>query len=80
VRFVLASSGHIAGIINPPGNKNAAYWTFKEGRPRRLLPRWGDWSAWLPACAAGAMVLPPAMGSAANPPLRNAAGLYVMEK
>ena len=35
VRFILASSGHIAGIINPPGSKSAAYWTTQEGPPRR---------------------------------------------
>ena len=32
MHFVLASSGHIAGIINPPGGKGT-YWTNKE-RPR----------------------------------------------
>jgi polyhydroxyalkanoate synthase subunit PhaC len=92
VRFILASSGHVAGIINPPGSKNAAYWTTKEGPAAAKTPQewrahaerydgswWGDWSAWL-AARAGAMVHPPALGSAANPPLCDAPGTYVMEK
>jgi polyhydroxyalkanoate synthase len=92
VRFALASSGHIAGIINPPGNKNAAYWTFKEGATAAATAQewqaraerhdgswWDDWSAWL-AARAGAMAQPPALGSAANPPLCDAPGLYIMEK
>ena len=32
VRFVLASSGHIAGIINPPGGKGT-YWINESGKP-----------------------------------------------
>jgi polyhydroxyalkanoate synthase len=35
VRFILASSGHIAGIINPPDSKNAAYWTTEKGPAKR---------------------------------------------
>ena len=32
MRFVLASSGHIAGIINPPGGKGI-YWTAEDIPP-----------------------------------------------
>ena len=38
VRFVRASSGHIAGIINPPGGKGA-YWTRESGRRGSEQPR-----------------------------------------
>ena len=92
VRFILASSGHIAGIINPPGSKNAAYWTLKEATAAATTAQewrayaerydgswWGDWSVWLGA-RAGAMAQPPALGSAAHPPLCDAPGTYVMEK
>ena len=92
VRYILASSGHIAGIINPPGGKGATYWTNKEGEAtadtapewRAHTERhdgswWGDWSAWL-GIRAGGMAKPPTLGSAANPPLCDAPGTYVMEK
>jgi polyhydroxyalkanoate synthase subunit PhaC len=92
VRYILASSGHIAGIINPPGGKGAAYWTQKEGEAapttapawRAAAQRhdgswWTDWSAWLSA-RGGRMVKPPPLGSETNPALCDAPGTYVLEK
>ena len=89
VRFVLASSGHIAGIINPPGGKGT-YWTNKDGqadtpeRWRAAAQRhngswWKDWFAWL-AVHSGKKVEPPSLGSEAYPPLQDAPGSYVLEK
>ena len=90
VRFVLASSGHIAGMINPPGGKGT-YWA-SEGQATRLTGgvaqvrrapsmeaggRTGP--AWL-AARAGEKVTPPSMGSASYPPLLDAPGSYVLEK
>jgi polyhydroxyalkanoate synthase subunit PhaC len=56
VRFVLSNSGHIAGIVNPPGNPKAAYWVGDELPPdprqwRKLAARhagswWVDWLSW----------------------------------
>jgi polyhydroxyalkanoate synthase len=92
VRYVLASSGHIAGIINPPGGKGGSFWTTEEEAPpaespeewRRAAKRhegswWTDWSAWL-AARSGAKGKPPALGSAAHPPLEDAPGRYVLER
>jgi polyhydroxyalkanoate synthase len=88
VRFVLASSGHIAGIINPPGGKGT-YWTsenqtadtpeqWRRAADCRTGSWWEDWCYWL-ATHAGRKGEPPPAGSVANPPLRDAPGSYVLE-
>jgi polyhydroxyalkanoate synthase len=91
VRFVRASSGHIAGIINPPGGKGT-YWTRETGDEAASSPEqwlqsasrhegswWPDWTAWLSARSSrkGA---PPQMGSLKHPPLQDAPGTYVLQK
>ena len=90
VRYVLASSGHIAGIINPPGGKGT-YWTneidpapataehWRQTAARHDGSWWTDWTAWL-AERSGKRVEPPPMGSAAHPPLGDAPGTYVLER
>jgi polyhydroxyalkanoate synthase len=72
VRYTLTSSGHVAGIVNPPGNPKAAYWTrpraepgmdadaWREGAERVQGSWWEDWVAWA-ASRSGKMVLPPRM-------------------
>jgi polyhydroxyalkanoate synthase subunit PhaC len=58
VRFVLAGSGHIAGVVNPPDQHEYQYWTGP--RPRNVdldgwLAKakehagswWPDWRVWL---------------------------------
>jgi polyhydroxyalkanoate synthase len=90
VRYVLASSGHIAGIINPPGGKGT-YWT-NDAEPAAQTPEqwrkaatrhdgswWTDWTAWL-AARSGAKASPPGLGSAAHPALDDAPGQYVLER
>jgi polyhydroxyalkanoate synthase subunit PhaC len=88
VRYVLASSGHIAGMINPPGGKGA-YWTnaaeadtparWREGAERHDGSWWVDWAAWL-ADHSGAKREPPPLGSNAHPPVWDAPGRYVLQK
>jgi len=85
IRFVLSSSGHIAGVVNPPSNKRR-YWTNDDlpADPDQWLAEatehtgswWGDWTAWI-ADRAGAQRPPPPMGSAAHPPIDGAPGTYV---
>jgi polyhydroxyalkanoate synthase len=88
VRFVLTSSGHIAGIVNPPSPKSS-HWT--DGKPaadpeswlasatRHEGSWWEDWATWAEAHAGGRRE-PPPMGSDAHPVLGEAPGTYVHEK
>ncbi len=57
VRFVLAGSGHIAGVINPPANGKYQYWTcdapaasldaFVSEARETKGSWWPDWIAWI---------------------------------
>jgi polyhydroxyalkanoate synthase len=88
VRFVLAESGHIAGIINPPASHKRSYWTndnptpdpeqWLEGATRHAGSWWGDWIPWLEE-RSGEQVSPP-LSSADFPPLADAPGNYVLEQ
>ena len=56
-RFVLAGSGHIAGVVNPPAAKKYQYWTndapretldsFIAGASEHKGSWWPDWLTWL---------------------------------
>ncbi len=56
VRFVLAGSGHIAGVVNPPAANKYGYWTGEPGESLAAFLRgaeehqgswWPDWLAWI---------------------------------
>jgi polyhydroxyalkanoate synthase subunit PhaC len=88
VRFVLSSSGHIAGIVNPAGPSKRCYWVTDDATGpttpaawRRRAKRhagswWEDWSGWIGG-RAGARREPPPLGSSAYPALEPAPGTYV---
>ena len=90
VRYVLASSGHIAGIINPPGGRGT-YWInesgqsaatpqeWREGATAHEGSWWKDWTAWL-GKHSGRKGKPPGMGSENYPIVEDAPGSYVLEK
>ena len=86
VRFVLAGSGHVAGVVNPPSKAKYQHWT--GGPPQgefdawvataKEVPGswWPDWLAWLTGQArAGAPAHVPGGGKLA--PLADAPGDYV---
>jgi poly[(R)-3-hydroxyalkanoate] polymerase subunit PhaC len=90
-RFVLAASGHIAGMINPPSTGKGGYWTndapsppataedWLAGAQKHDGSWWADWAGWLQS-RSGPRLSAPAAGSAAHPPICDAPGTYVLER
>ena len=90
--FVLAGSGHIAGVVNPPDAGKYQYWTnpakvatldaFVEGATETKGSWWPHWRAWLET-QDGAMVaakgkrVPGGKGDAV---IEDAPGRYVMTR
>jgi len=90
-RYVLSSSGHILGIVNPPTRPPKREYVAAEVKPgdsheawhHRGKPTqgswWEDWMSWLkPRC--GGVGDAPAVASEALPALCDAPGTYVLER
>ena len=89
VRFVLAGSGHIAGVINPPSAQKYQHWLnpalpgsvdeWLAGAQEHKGSWWPDWAAWL-AERSGPMISArdPAVGPL--PPIEDAPGAYVKSR
>jgi polyhydroxyalkanoate synthase len=57
-RYVRTNAGHVAGVVNPPGNPKACYWEKGTVEPGELPDEWlagatkhqdtwwNDWAAW----------------------------------
>ncbi|MBI3145577.1 MAG: alpha/beta hydrolase, partial [Pseudogulbenkiania sp.] len=90
-RFVLSSSGHILGIVNPPVNPpKRRYWAetaHRSDRPEHWKQRteertgswWEDWMAWLKP-RTGALVDARPVWTSEFPELAPAPGTYVLER
>jgi len=86
VRFVLAGSGHIAGVINPPVANKYCYWTstktpatpaeWFDGAERHEGSWWPDWGKWL-ARKGGPKVAARVPGDGKLKPIEDAPGSYV---
>src|SRR5262249_30394598 len=87
--FVLANSGHIQSLLNPPGNPKACFWTgaadapgaqaWREQATRQAGTGWPHWLDWTKARWGDMRRTRAALGSARHPPLEAAPGRYVME-
>jgi polyhydroxyalkanoate synthase subunit PhaC len=87
--FVLSYSGHIASLVNPPGNPRAHYWTgsppgadpgqWLAGADRQQGSWWEAWADWATARAGERQPQPENLGSERHPILCPAPGLYVRD-
>jgi len=86
VRFMLAGSGHIAGVINPPAAKKYQHWINEEqpevlddwldGAVEHPGSWWEDWDRWLSAHS-GRKVAARVPGDGDLEPIEDAPGSYV---
>jgi len=88
--FVLSNSGHIASLVNPPGNPKA---TYSVGPDPELEPDdwlaqatkktgtwWEVWAEWMLERSGGMRPAPTELGNESNRPLAAAPGEYVMHR
>ena len=85
---MLAGSGHIAGVVNPPASGKYGYWTndelppdagsLAEGATQHHGSWWKDWAAWN-AGHSGPKV-PARKPGTALPAIEDAPGSYVKIK
>jgi polyhydroxyalkanoate synthase len=85
-RFVLSTSGHIAGIVNPPSPK-AKHWTNdelptdpQEWKDNATLVEgtwWDDWTTWIAKQGGPKVAARTTLGSKDFPPIEPAPGSYV---
>lgn len=88
LRFVLAASGHVAGVINPPTKAKYGYWTSDTSKApatpeewfKTALEQtgswWQDWDAWQKQLNAEMVDARP-LGSKKHPIIESAPGSYV---
>jgi len=89
-RFVLAASGHVAGVINPPARNKRSHWLNDdlESDPQGWFDAaqeqpgswWPDWDAWMKRHSNGSGPAPTAPGNAQYHPIEPAPGRYVKLK
>ena len=85
IRFVLAMSGHIAGVVNPPAANKYGHFTgelastpdgWLESATAHDGSWWPDWDAWVSAHGGGETE-PREPGAGALPVIEDAPGRYV---
>jgi polyhydroxyalkanoate synthase len=90
IEFVLTASGHIAGVVNPPGKSKRSFWSggsIGEDPDQWLASAqsspgswWLHWSAWLKQKSVKQVSAPARLGSIKYPEIEAAPGRYVKER
>jgi polyhydroxyalkanoate synthase len=88
-RFVLSTSGHVAAMVNPPGNEKARYQMAKEcpEDPQEWLRLaetchgswWPDYADWLAERCGEEKAAPEELGGGGLEPICDAPGTYVYD-
>ena len=88
-RFVLSTSGHVAAMVNPPGNEKARYQVAKDcpEDPQEWLRRaetchgswWPDYAGWLAERCGEEQDARPEPGGGGLVPICDAPGTYVYD-
>ena len=89
-RFVLAASGHVAGVINPPARNKRSHWmnddlesdpqTWFEAAKEMPGSWWPDWDSWMKSHSSGMIPASDKPGNMQYSPIEAAPGRYVKEK
>jgi polyhydroxyalkanoate synthase len=89
-RFVLSTSGHVASMVNPPGNSKASFQTAPDNPPdpadwqRQATTEpgswWPDYVRWLGQRSGGEKASPKRLGAAGLRPIEPAPGTYVLDR
>ena len=88
--FVLAASGHVAGVINPPARNKRSHWAnddlncdaenWLEKAEEKRGSWWPDWDGWMKRHSNGTVQAPRELGNTAFPASEPAPGRYVRQK
>jgi polyhydroxyalkanoate synthase len=88
--FCLSNAGHIASLVNPPGNPKASYFTgplggekspddWLAGAEKHIGSWWEHWAEWADGQSGREIPAPDTHGSTAHPALAPAPGSYVRQ-
>ncbi len=89
VTFALSNGGHVAALVNPPGNPKAYHYmgprsapdgdTWLEQSPKLPGSWWESWTKWCGERSGKQVPAPKKLGSKAFPPGIDAPGEYVLQ-